>query len=118
MEKTNEITIDFRTTPYWGISYASAFEGIKDRERDCILWISKIKGKYSIIEQYTIDPKFMFLIEKKILSARAAGKDSVKVKVNELVSTAVMESISIEDFQESNAMFMTGLDNSKKVLPN
>jgi hypothetical protein len=118
MKKTNEITIDFRTTPYWGVSYASAFEGTKDRGRDCILWISKVKGKYNIIEQYAIEPKFMLLIEKKILSAIAAGKDSVKVRVNELVSTAVMEAVSIEDFEENNAMFMTGLDNSKKVLPN
>jgi len=118
MKKTNEITIDFRTTLYWGISYASAFEGVKDRGKDCILWISKMMGKYGIIEQYSIDPKFMLLIEKKILSAKAAGKDSVKVRVNELVSTAVMESVSIEDLEENNAMFMTGFDNPKKVLPN
>jgi hypothetical protein len=118
MEKTKEIVIDFKTTPYWGISYASAFEGDKNRGRDCILWISKIMGKYSIIEQYSIDPKFAFLTEKKIISAKSTGKDSVKVKVNELVSTAVMESISIEDFEESNAMLMAGFDSTKKVLPN
>jgi len=117
-KKTKEITIDFKTTPFWGLSYASAFEGQYERNKDCILWISKIKGRQGIIEQYSIDPRFMFLIEKRITAAQSSGKDSVTIKVNELVSTAIMESVSLTDFEDDNALFMIGADTTKKPLLN